>query len=142
MRGCSSDWFRAPACHAGGRGFESRHSRQNSVQRGVAKASARVRRRTGMGPRDVACGSARASVGRRAYTEEAKVVMETMLAEYLPIVIFFAIALVMAAAMIGMSYIIAPQRPDNEKLSAYDGVYLVTTRNDRWAGQARSSYAP
>ena len=46
--------------------------------------------------------------------------MESMLAEYLPIVIFFAIALVMAVAMIGMSYMIAPQRPDNEKLSAYE----------------------
>ncbi len=29
-----------------------------------------------------------------------------------------------------------------EKLSAYDAVYLVTNRNDRWAVQARSSYAP
>ncbi len=29
-----------------------------------------------------------------------------------------------------------------EKLSACDAVYLVTNRNDRWAVQARSSYAP
>ncbi len=33
--------------------------------------------------------------------------MEAMLAEYLPILIFFAIAVVMAVAMVGASYLIA-----------------------------------
>jgi NADH-quinone oxidoreductase subunit A len=43
-----------------------------------------------------------------------------MLAEYLPILIFFAIAGAMAVAIVGASYVIAPQRPDAEKLSAYE----------------------
>ncbi len=46
--------------------------------------------------------------------------MESLLSEYLPILIFFAIATVMAMAMVGMSYLIAPQRPDSEKLSSYE----------------------
>ncbi|MEE8533268.1 MAG: NADH-quinone oxidoreductase subunit A [Alphaproteobacteria bacterium] len=46
--------------------------------------------------------------------------MESMLAEYLPILIFFAIAGAMAVAIVGASYVIAPQRPDAEKLSAYE----------------------
>ena len=46
--------------------------------------------------------------------------MESLLAEYLPILIFFAIATFMAIAMVGLSYLIAPQRPDSEKLSAYE----------------------
>jgi len=46
--------------------------------------------------------------------------MESLLAEYLPIMIFFAIAVGMAMAMVGASYLIAPQRPDAEKLSAYE----------------------
>ncbi len=46
--------------------------------------------------------------------------MESMLTEYLPILIFFAIAGAMAVAIVGASYVIAPQRPDAEKLSAYE----------------------
>ncbi|MFQ5959662.1 MAG: NADH-quinone oxidoreductase subunit A [Alphaproteobacteria bacterium] len=46
--------------------------------------------------------------------------MESMLAEYLPILIFFAIATAIAVAIVGASYVIAPQRPDAEKLSAYE----------------------
>ena len=46
--------------------------------------------------------------------------MELLLGEYLPILIFIAIAVGLAAAMLGASYLIAPQRPDSEKLSAYE----------------------
>jgi NADH-quinone oxidoreductase subunit A len=46
--------------------------------------------------------------------------MDSMLAEYFPILIFIAIAAVMAVAIVGMSYMIAPQRPSTAKLSAYE----------------------
>ena len=44
--------------------------------------------------------------------------MESILAEYLPILIFLAIA--MSAVIVGASYIVAPQRPDSAKLSQYE----------------------
>ncbi len=43
-----------------------------------------------------------------------------MLAEYLPILIFLAIAIALSVVMLSMSYLIAPQRPDAEKLSPYE----------------------
>ena len=46
--------------------------------------------------------------------------MEPMLAEYFPILIFFAIAAVISVAIVGMSYAIAPQRPNENKLSPYE----------------------
>ncbi|KAF0138302.1 MAG: NADH-quinone oxidoreductase subunit A [Rhodospirillaceae bacterium] len=46
--------------------------------------------------------------------------MEDFLKEYLPILIFFGIACVIAIGAIVASYIIAPQRPDSEKNSAYE----------------------
>ncbi len=46
--------------------------------------------------------------------------MEAMLAEYLPIFIFIGIAVAMAAAALIASYVIARQRPDPEKVSAYE----------------------
>ncbi|MFQ5785211.1 MAG: NADH-quinone oxidoreductase subunit A [Alphaproteobacteria bacterium] len=46
--------------------------------------------------------------------------MESMLVEYLPILLFFAIAVAIAVAIVGASYVIASQRPDNEKLSPYE----------------------
>jgi len=46
--------------------------------------------------------------------------MEALLAEYLPILMFLGIATGMALAIIVASLLIAPQHPDNQKLSAYE----------------------
>ena len=46
--------------------------------------------------------------------------MDGLLAEYLPILMFLGIAIVMAIGMVGVSYVVAHQRPDSEKDSAYE----------------------
>lgn len=46
--------------------------------------------------------------------------MTDLLKEYVPIVIFLAIAIGMAGAMLLASFIVARQKPDSEKLSAYE----------------------
>ena len=46
--------------------------------------------------------------------------MDSLLAEYFPILVFLVIAGGIAVAMISASYILARQRPDSEKLSAYE----------------------
>jgi len=46
--------------------------------------------------------------------------MNGLLLEYLPILIFLGLATAMAGAMVGMSYVMAGQRPDPEKNSAYE----------------------
>ena len=46
--------------------------------------------------------------------------MNPILAEYLPILIFIGIAVGLAAVMVLASYIVARQRPDSEKVSAYE----------------------
>jgi NADH-quinone oxidoreductase subunit A len=46
--------------------------------------------------------------------------MDTLLVEYLPILIFLGIAVVLVGAMLGGSYIIARQNPDSEKLSPFE----------------------
>ena len=46
--------------------------------------------------------------------------MENLLREYIPIVIFLAVATGMALAMLIASYVVARQKPDSEKLSAYE----------------------
>jgi NADH-quinone oxidoreductase subunit A len=43
-----------------------------------------------------------------------------LLLGYLPILIFLGIALGFATAMIVAAYLLAPQRPDSEKISAYE----------------------
>ncbi|ASG23179.1 MULTISPECIES: NADH-quinone oxidoreductase subunit A [Nitrospirillum] len=43
-----------------------------------------------------------------------------LLSQYLPIIIFLAIAGVIAAAMVFGSMLVAKQKPDSEKLSAYE----------------------
>jgi NADH-quinone oxidoreductase subunit A len=40
--------------------------------------------------------------------------------EYLPILIFLGLAFVVAMAAVGLSFILAKQKPDAEKLSAYE----------------------
>ncbi|MBK8907198.1 MAG: NADH-quinone oxidoreductase subunit A [Rhodospirillales bacterium] len=46
--------------------------------------------------------------------------MPALLAEYLPILIFIGIAVVVAGAAVGVSYIVVPQKPDMAKDSAYE----------------------
>ncbi len=42
------------------------------------------------------------------------------LGEYFPVLIFLAIAVVLSSAMVGMAYLVARQKPDKEKNSAYE----------------------
>ena len=46
--------------------------------------------------------------------------MDGYLAQYLPIMIFMAIAIALATIIIGASLVVAPQHPDREKLSSYE----------------------
>ncbi len=46
--------------------------------------------------------------------------LEPLLIEYLPILIFIGIAAGLAVVMVAASYIVARQRPDTEKVSAYE----------------------
>ena len=46
--------------------------------------------------------------------------MDALLIEYLPILIFLAVAVGLSAIIVLASYVVAPQRPDPEKLSAYE----------------------
>ncbi|MEX2649657.1 MAG: NADH-quinone oxidoreductase subunit A [Alphaproteobacteria bacterium] len=46
--------------------------------------------------------------------------MSELLADYLPILIFLAIATGLAGLILVASYLAAPQRPDAEKLSSYE----------------------
>jgi len=46
--------------------------------------------------------------------------MEALLLEYLPILIFLGIAIAMSMMILTASFVVARQRPDSEKLSAYE----------------------
>jgi NADH-quinone oxidoreductase subunit A len=46
--------------------------------------------------------------------------VETLVIEYLPVVIFLAIAIVLSCLFLVASALLAPRRPDQEKLSAYE----------------------
>src|SRR5256886_12271460 len=46
--------------------------------------------------------------------------MEDLLSEYLPILVFLAIAGAIAVAMVGASFLLARQQPNSEKLSPYE----------------------
>jgi NADH-quinone oxidoreductase subunit A len=46
--------------------------------------------------------------------------MDALLLEYLPILVFLAIAIVVAIVCIGGSYLVVKQKPDLEKTSAYE----------------------
>ncbi len=46
--------------------------------------------------------------------------MEALLLEYLPILIFLGIAIGLAGLIVVLPYVVAPQRPDSEKVSAYE----------------------
>lgn len=46
--------------------------------------------------------------------------METLLLEYLPILIFLGVAVGLSVVVIGIPFILALRRPNKEKLSAYE----------------------
>ena len=46
--------------------------------------------------------------------------LSDLTAEYLPILVFLGIAFVVAGVAVGLSFIVAKQNPDAEKLSAYE----------------------
>ena len=46
--------------------------------------------------------------------------MDELLRDYLAVLIFLGLAVALAAAMIGASWMVAPRNPDPEKLSAYE----------------------
>ena len=46
--------------------------------------------------------------------------MEQFLLEYLPVLIFIGIAIVLGLVLIALPFLLAPQKPDPEKLSAYE----------------------
>lgn len=46
--------------------------------------------------------------------------VETLVVEYLPVVIFLAIAVVLSCLFLVASALLAPRKPDAEKLSAYE----------------------
>ena len=46
--------------------------------------------------------------------------MNALLAEYLPILIFLGIAIGLSVVIVAASYVVARQRPDSEKVSAYE----------------------
>ncbi|MEQ1780695.1 MAG: NADH-quinone oxidoreductase subunit A [Hyphomonadaceae bacterium] len=46
--------------------------------------------------------------------------METLVVEYLPVVIFLVIAIVLSCLFLVASALLAPRKPDPEKLSAYE----------------------
>ena len=43
-----------------------------------------------------------------------------MLADYFPILLFILVALVFGGVMIGVGWVLGPNRPDSEKLSPYE----------------------
>lgn len=44
----------------------------------------------------------------------------SLVVDYLPILIFLGIAIAVAVVMVGASYVVARQNPDSEKVSAYE----------------------
>ena len=46
--------------------------------------------------------------------------MESLLSEYLPILIFLGIAIAFSVVFVGLAMLVAKQNPDEEKLSAYE----------------------
>ena len=53
-------------------------------------------------------------------TGEGELTAQELLGEYLPILIFLAIAIGLTCVLVGASYVAAPQNPDPEKVSPYE----------------------
>ena len=45
---------------------------------------------------------------------------QSLLAEYFPILLFLGIATAISAVMVGLSFVVAEQKPDSEKVTAFE----------------------
>ena len=69
---------------------------------------------------DVHSGVHTTSWGLPGASIRGKRMFDAILTEYLPVLIFFLIAFAIAVIAVVASWIVAPQRPDSEKLSPYE----------------------
>ncbi len=69
---------------------------------------------------DVHSGVHTTSWGLPGASVRGKRMFDAILTEYLPVLIFFLIAFAIAVIAVVASWIVAPQRPDSEKLSPYE----------------------
>ena len=57
----------------------------------------------------------------RSHTESlVEMIASSLLENYLPIIIFLGIAIGLSIAFVAISYLVAKQKPDSEKVSAYE----------------------
>jgi NADH-quinone oxidoreductase subunit A len=114
------------ACHAEGRGFEPRRSRHSLPENGckfpekpfVGAPNLALNRALREGASCLYCAREKRRVAAGHAAEGKK--MESLLFEYLPILIFLGIAGAIAGALVAVPLIVAPSKPDPEKLSAYE----------------------
>ena len=60
------------------------------------------------------------SQGIRPLSHRKVTFLDNFLSEYLPIAVFFAIAIGLSAAFVLSAFVIGNQRPDDEKMAAYE----------------------
>jgi NADH-quinone oxidoreductase subunit A len=58
--------------------------------------------------------------GRRSRMSEAPTAMNELLQDYLPLVVFIGVALVIVLAILVVPFLLAYKQPDSEKLSPYE----------------------
>ncbi len=57
---------------------------------------------------------------------------QSLLAEYFPILLFLGIATAISAVMVGLSFVVAEQKPDSEKVTASSAASTLTDARSRF----------